>query len=140
VTAELLKLGGSVIAIIAVFWLVRWMGFGATHERIRDVAHAIALADEAECGFAGVSAVVDMAGYGALVTNAAGAVMLVRAHGNRFAARRIGPGWHARLNRRMLELSAADSTFGTVTLDLGEEAGAVAARLRHVLGGGLSHA
>jgi hypothetical protein len=134
VTGELIKLGGSIIAIGAVFWLVRYMGFGATHTRIRDAGHAIALAEEAECGFAGVTAAVDTAGFGALVTNAAGAVMLVRAHGNRFAARRIGPGWHARLNRRMLELTAAESTFGTVTLDLGEEAGAVAARLRHVLG------
>jgi hypothetical protein len=130
---EAAKLGGSIIAILLIAWLVRRMGLGASHTRIRDMDHAIALADEAECGFGGVTAAVDAAGYGALVTNAAGAVMLLRAHGNRFAARRIGPGWHARLDRRMLELSAAESSFGAVTLDLGEDAGAVAARLRGVL-------
>jgi hypothetical protein len=133
VIVELVKLGGSIIAILAVFALVRWMGFGAQHSRIRDADHAIKLAEEAEIGFGGVRASIDAAGYGALVTNASGAVMLVRAHGNHFAARRIGPGWHARLNRRNLELTAEEHAFGTVTLDLGDEAGAVAARLRGVL-------
>lgn len=131
--AELFKLAASIVAILAVFGLVRWLGLGSGHVRIRDGAHAIALAEEAECGFAGVRGDVDSAGYAALVTNAAGAVMLVRAHGNRFAARRIGPGWHARLNRRQLELSADERPFGTVTLELGDDAGAIAARLRGVL-------
>lgn len=130
---ELLKLVASIVAILAIFWLVRRLGLGSGHVRIRDSAHAIALAEEAECGFGGVRGEVDAAGYAALVTNATGAVMLVRAHGNRFAARRIGPGWHARLNRRQLELSADEKPFGTVTLDLGENAGAIAARLRGAL-------
>ena len=136
--AELAKLAGSLAAIFAVFALVRWLGLGAGHSRIVDDAHACLLADEAECGFGGVSAAVDRAGYAALVTNAAGAVMLVRAHGNKFAGRRLGPGWHARLDRRMLELRADERSFGSVTLDLGSDAGAVAARLRHVLGGALA--
>ncbi len=131
---ELAKLAASLVAILGVAWLVRRMGLGIGHVRIRDSDHAIALAEEAECGFAGVRGDVDMAGYGALVTNADGAVMLVRAHGNRFAARRIGPGWHARLDRRTLELCADERAFGNVTLNLGEEAGAIAARLRNVLG------
>jgi hypothetical protein len=136
VIVELAKLAASIIAILGVFWLVRWMGLGAGHDRIRDAAHAISLAEEAECGFGGVSAAVDKGGYGALVTNGDGAVMLVRSHGNRFAARRLGPGWQARLDRRMLQLTAAETSFGSVVLDMGDEAGAVAARLRTVLGGG----
>jgi hypothetical protein len=136
VIIELAKLAASIIAILGIFWLVRLLGLGRGHVRIRDGAHAIQLAEEAECGFAGVRGDVDTAGYAALVTNAAGAVMLVRSHGNRFAARRIGPGWHARLDRRMLELSADERAFGTVTLDLGAEAGAIAARLRRVLAHG----
>lgn len=138
--AELAKLAASVAAILLVFGLVRALGLGAGHMRIRDADHAVRLADEAECGFGGVHADVDAAGYGALVTNGNGAVLLVRAHGNRFAARRLGPGWQARLNRRMLELSADERMFGTVTLDLGEQAGAVAGRLRGVLGGAQSRA
>ncbi len=131
--AELATLGGSLVAILLLAWLARWLGLGAQHEPIRDAAHAMTLAEEAECGFGGVSADVDAAGYAALVTNAAGALLLVRAHGNRFAARRVGPGWHARLDRRTLELTADESSFGTVTLDLGDRAGAIAARLRGVL-------
>lgn len=131
---EAVKLAASIAAILVIAWLVRRLGLGRSHERIRNDAHAIALAEEAECGFRGVRGDIDAAGYGALVTNAEGAVMLVRAHGNRFAARRLGPGWHARLDRRVLELSADEPAFGTVTLDMGDDAGAIAARLRHVLG------
>ena len=138
--AELGKLAASVAAILALWALVRWLGLGAGHSRITDSDHAIALAEEAECGFGGRTAAIDKAGYAALVTNGAGDVMLVRAHGNKFAARRVGPGWHARLDRRTLALSADERSFGTVTLDLGDEAGAIAARLRHVLGGGLARA
>lgn len=130
---QALMLGGSIAAILALWALARWLGLGAAHDPIRDASHAIQLAEEAECGFGGISADVDAAGYAALVTNADGALMLVRAHGNRFAARRVGPGWHARLDRRTLELTADETSFGTVTLDLGDRAGAIAARLRGVL-------
>jgi hypothetical protein len=133
VIGELIKLAGLAFVILAIAWFVRRLGLGVTHSRINNAAHAIALAEEAECGFAGITAAVDTAGYGALVTNASGAVMLIRAHGVRFAARRIGPGWHARLDRRMLTLSAIETSFGTVTLDFGDATAEVAARLRGVL-------
>jgi hypothetical protein len=127
------RLIGSAIAIVALALIARWLGLGTKYERIRDEAHALALAEEAECGFGGIAADVDAAGYGAIVTNAAGAMMLVRAHGNRFAARRIGPGFSARLDRNRLWLAAEERTFGSVDLDFGKRAGTIAARLRQVL-------
>jgi hypothetical protein len=124
---------GSLVAVLLLAQVARWMGLGATHERIRDEGHAIQLAEEAECGFDGVAADVDAAGYGAIVRNAAGAMMLIRAHGNRFAARRIDRGFTARLDRNRLWLASGERTFGAVELDFGARAGVIASRLREVL-------
>lgn len=132
-TSDLLILGASLIAVLATAWVTRVMGLGTVHEQIRDTAHAIRLADEAECGFGGVAANVDASGYGAIIANAGGAQMLIRAHGNRFVARRIGPGFEARLDRRFLTLRSDERSFGVVTLDLGDQAATVASRLRGVL-------
>lgn len=130
---EGLMLAASLLGVLLTVAAVRWLGLGGEHERIIDAAHAIRLAEEAECGFGGVAASVDGAGYGALVRNADGAVMLIRAHGNRFAARRIVPGWQARLDRDQLSLTADEGPFGSVTLQLGAQAAVEAARLRSVL-------
>ena len=131
--AVILPILGSLIAVLLLARTARWMGLGATHEQIADEAHAIQLAEQAECGFDGLSADVDAAGYGAIVRNAAGAMMLVRAHGNRFAARRIDPGFTARLDRNRLWLQSGERSFGGVELDFGARAGVIASRLREVL-------
>ncbi len=134
--AELVQLAGSVAAILAIAWLVRRMGLGAAHLRIRDEADAIRRAEEAEWGFGGVSAAVDSGGYAALVTNGDGAVMLLRAHGAHIAARRVTQAWQARLDRNRLELRSDERFFAPVLLDLGARAPVVAAQLRGVLGHG----
>lgn len=126
------KFGGSLLAIFAIVWLVRRFGLGSGYERIRDEAHAIAIAEEAECGFDGIAADIDAAGYGAIVRNVAGAMMLIRVHGNRFAARRIDAGFTARLDRNRLWLQSGERTFGAVELDFGKRAGVIASRLRTV--------
>lgn len=127
------KFGGSLLAIFAIAWLVKRIGLGKGYERIRDEAHAIALAEEAEFGFGGVAADVDAAGYGAIVRNATGVMLLVRAHGNRFAARRIDAGFTARLDRNRLWLQSGERAFGSVELDFGGRASVIASRLRTVI-------
>ncbi len=127
---ELAILAGSLAAVLALAALTRLLGLGVQRPIIRDAGHAIVLAEEAETGFGGVRAEVDAAGTGAIVTNANGAMMLVRAHGVHFAARRIRRNCAARLNRRFLTINPGDRHFGAVTLDLGDRAGSVAASLR----------
>lgn len=127
---KLLTLLGSLLAILLLARAARWMGLGTDYRRIRDEAHAIALAEEAECGFAGTAADVDAAGYGAIVRNAEGAMMLVRIHGNRYVARRLDRGWSTRLNRNRLELTSPERAFGHVDLDFGDQAGIIASRMR----------
>lgn len=128
---ELFKLAGSLVAVFAVAWLVRAMRLGG-EARIRDTAHAIQLAEEAEVGFGGTDVALDKAGYAAIVRNAAGRQMLVRAHGVQFAARVMDAGFSGRLDKGMLTLTAPERRFGSVTLALGKDAGLWASRMREL--------
>lgn len=128
---EVIKLAVSLIAVLAVVWLVSAMKLGR-EARIRDPAHAIALADEAEPGFGGIDVGLDRAGYAALVRNAAGRQMLVRAHGAQFAARTVDSRFTGRLDKGFLTLTPPERAFGSVTLQLGKDAGLWASRMRDV--------
>jgi hypothetical protein len=130
-TAELLKFGGSLFAVLLLV-LVAWrMGLGGD-ARIRSEHDACALADEALCGFTPTAIGIDRAGCAALVRDAAGRVMLIRRHGAHFAARLLDSHAHARLDRNFLTIGTAGTGFGSVTLDLGDQAQVWAGSLRHL--------
>lgn len=128
---ELAKLAGSLVAVLAVAWLVKAMRLGG-EARIRDADHAIRLAEEAEVGFGGNEVALDRAGYAAIVRNASGRQMLVRAHGVQFAAREVDAAFKGRLDKDFLTLTAPEATFGSVTLQLGKDAGLWASRMREL--------
>ena len=127
--AELLQLGASLLAVFFVAWLVGKIGLGAD-PRIADADHAIRLAEEAEAGFRGTEVARDRAGFSALVRNGEGRMMLVRAHGNHFAARAVDASVEGRLDKDFLTLTTREKTFGSVTLQLGKDAGMWASRMR----------
>lgn len=129
--AELIQTGVSLVAVLFVAWLVKAMGLGAD-PRIADADHAIRLAEEAEAGFGGVEVARDRAGFAALVRNSEGRLLLVRAHGNHFAARPVDASVVARLDKNFLILTTPDRTFGSVTLQLGKDAGMWASRMREI--------
>ena len=124
---------GSLLGVLGVAWLAKLMKLGQGHDRVWDVPHAIKLAEEAECGFAGTRADIDKSGFGAIVYNDRSQAMLVRAHGNKFVARRIGPEFYARLGRHWLYLDSGDWGFAGVALEFGPKAGVIASHLRGVL-------
>jgi len=126
---DLIQLGASLVAVFFVAWLVKRMGLGAD-PRIQDADHAIRLAEEAEAGFNGIEVARDRAGFSAIVRNAGGRMMLVRAHGNHFAARPVDIEVVGRLDKDFLTLTMPEKTFGSVTLQLGKEAGMWASRMR----------
>lgn len=126
---DLIQLGASLVAVFFVAWLVKRMGLGVD-PRIQDADHAIRLAEEAEAGFNGVEVARDRAGLSAIVRNAGGRMMLVRAHGNHFAARPVDTEVVGRLDKDFLTLTMPEKTFGSVTLQLGKEAGMWASRMR----------
>jgi hypothetical protein len=130
-SAQLLQFGGSLIAILALAWLARRLGLGGD-ARIRDEAHLRELAEEALCGFDPVDVAIDRAGLGALARDAQGRVMLLRRHGAHFAGRLLDSHLHVRLDRNLLAVGTGERRFGTITLDLGDEAPAWAASLRRL--------
>jgi hypothetical protein len=128
---ELLKLAGSLVAILALAGFARWLGLG--HDlRLRDADHAKALANEAVYGFHATEVALDRAGIGALLKDAEGRQMLLRRHGAMWAGRLLDSNVEARLDRDFLTIGTGEKTFGSVTLHLGEAAQVWAAGLRRV--------
>lgn len=128
---ELAKLGGSIVAILLLAWTAKRMGLGGD-VRIRDEDQARALADEAVCGFEPVDVVIDKAGLGALMKDAAGRHLLIRRHGAQFAGRLLDGHAKSRLDQNFLTIGTGEKTFGHITLNLGPEAQYWAAGLRHM--------
>lgn len=129
---ELLIFIGSLVTILIVSWLVGKIGLGVD-PRITSKDQAFALSETVMCGFNATDAVIDRAGYGALLRNAAGQQMLIRAHGNFFVGRIIDKSFSGRLSQTSLTLESTERRFGTTTLDLGKDAQSWTARLREVL-------
>lgn len=127
----LVQIGGSLVAILALAGIARWLQLGED-VRLRDKDEARALAEAAVCGFDPVEIALDRAGIGALLRDAQGRVLLLKRHGARFAARLLSGHRDSRLDRNFLTVSTGDKRFGTVTLDLGAEAGVWAASLRRL--------
>lgn len=128
---ELAKLGGSIAAILFLAWLAKQLHLGGDL-RIRDEAHARALADEAVCGYQPVDIIIDRAGIGALMKDAQGRHMLIRRHGAAFVARLLDRHSESRLDHNFLTIGTGEKTFGKVTLNLGRDAQYWAAGLRRM--------
>jgi len=130
-TQSLIQLGVSLVAILALAWLAKKMGLGGDR-RIRSEDEARKLADESVNGFEPVDIAIDRAGYGALLRDAQGRILVLRRHGALFAGRLITHRPRARLDQSLLTIEAEDRPFGAVTLDLGAEAQVWAASLRRM--------
>ena len=130
-TAELIQMGASLFAILALAWIALKLGLGGD-SRIRDEAHLRELAEEALYGFEPMEIAIDRAGLAALARDADGRVMLLRRHGAHFASRLLDGHAHVRLDRQFLVVGTSDRRFGEITLDLGDDAPAWAASLRRL--------
>jgi hypothetical protein len=130
-TAELLKLAGSIVAILFLWWLARHWGLGGD-ARIRSEDDARAIADEVIGGFDATDVAIDRAGIGALLRDAKGRHLLVRRHGALWAGRLLDRHSETRLDQNFLTVGTGESSFGKVTLNLGDKAQYWAAGLRHL--------
>ena len=75
--AMLLQFGGSLVAILALYWIARRLGLGGD-ARIRSEDDARDLAEEAHCGFEPHEIALDREGRGALLRDDKGRVMVLR--------------------------------------------------------------
>lgn len=130
-TAELLKLGGSIAAILFIAWFARFLRLGGD-VRIRSEEQAREIANETCCGFDPVEIAIDKAGIAALLRDAEGRHLLVRRHGVQWAGRLLDRHNDSRLDKNFLTVGTGEKTFGSVTLNLGSQASHWAAGLRHL--------
>jgi hypothetical protein len=131
VTAELLKLGGSIAAILFIAWFARFLRLGGD-VRIRSEEQAREIANETCCGFDPVEIAIDKAGIAALLRDAEGRHLLVRRHGVQWAGRLLDRHNDSRLDKNFLTVGTGEKTFGSVTLNLGSQASHWAAGLRNL--------
>jgi hypothetical protein len=82
----LVQTAGSLVAILALAGLARWLKLGAA-PRLASADDVRRAAGEVEDGFVPVATTCDAGGAGALARDAGGRIMLIRRHGNRFAGR-----------------------------------------------------
>lgn len=130
-TILLLKLAGSIVAILFLAWFARWLDLGGD-VRIRSDEQAREIADQVLSGFDPVDIAIDKAGIGALMRDAQGRHLLIRRHGAQFAGRLLDRHSDTRLDQNFLTVGTGEKTFGKVTLNLGPQAQYWAAGLRHL--------
>ena len=125
---QALQLIGSLAAILVLAGIAWALKLGRS-TRIEDVQHAMALARDADSSFEPVEAAVSHDGVCAIIADAAGWIMVLRSHGAQFAGRVLEPGSTTQVESHTLTVTPADRRYGPVTLDLGDQAQAWAARI-----------
>ena len=128
---QLLQVAVSIVAVLLLALLAHRLGLGGD-VRLRTRDQALDEAAAALGGFDAVDVVLDRAGIGALLRDAQGRVLLLRRHGAQFAARLLDSHSDTRLDRNFLTIGTGDTSFGKVTLDLGDKAQVWAASLRRL--------
>jgi hypothetical protein len=113
----LLQTAGSLVAILGLAGLAWWLKLGGAPVLADDAAVRRA-AGEVEDGFTPIATACDAEGAGALARDAAGRIMVVKRHGNRFAGRVLGPGAAAWVAGGQLEVVPGEPRFGTVFLTI----------------------
>jgi hypothetical protein len=81
-----IQTAGSLLAILALAGLARWLKLGGA-PRLGDEDAVRRAAGEVEDGFAPAEWACDAEGAGALARDSRGRIMVIRRHGNRFAGR-----------------------------------------------------
>lgn len=133
-----LQLAGSLLAVLALAGLARWLGLGrlpllASEEDARRAAQ------EAVDGFDPVRFGIDREGRAALLADAAGRILLLKQHGNFFAGRMLTARARAEAmadqGREFLNVDSGERRYGSVRLEV-DAAGAWAEAINRLNGAG----
>lgn len=115
----LIQFGGSLIAILVVTALVAILKLGGRPTLANEAAVALA-AGEVEFGFEVTRSSIARKGNAALARDAAGRIMLIRRHGNKFAGRILTPSARVQEEVDGLIIDPDERSFGSVRLSLGD--------------------
>lgn len=115
----LLQFIGSLVAILALAGLARWMQLGPEARLDSDAAAQLA-ADEAVSGYVPVEISRDEQGRGALMRDGSGRILLLRPHGTHMAGRLLTPAASARIEGDVLVVDTAERRYGAARLRLAD--------------------
>lgn len=116
-SGALLQFVGSLVAILALAGIAKWLGLGG-EPRIQDEAHAKKLADEVVSGFDASEIAIGQDGSAALLRDKNGRTMVLRRHGNKFVGRILGADSHLAIAGEALQVSTSEQRFGVVALKI----------------------
>lgn len=116
---QILVFAGSLVAIVALAVVARWMGLGGNPLLQDDDAVKFA-ANEVEDGFVAERVSISRDRKSALASDAAGRIMVIRRHGNRFAGRILTAAASAREEVDGLVIDPVETQFGIVRLTLSD--------------------
>lgn len=108
---------GSLVAILMLAGLAWWLRLGGA-PRLDSEDAVRRAAGEVEDGFDPVTSARDAEGAAALARDAAGRIMVIKRHGNRFAGRVLGADAAARVAGGQIEVDPGEARFGTVFLTI----------------------
>lgn len=119
--ALFLQTGGSLIAILALYFVARALNLGGK-PRLGDKAQVQACAGEVEEGFDAQRVSIARDGAAALASDADGRIMVIKRHGNRFAGRILTRSAAVREEVDGLVVNTAEARFGAVRLSIDDPA------------------
>lgn len=119
--ALFLQTGGSLIAILALYFVARALKLGGK-PRLDDEAQVQACAGEVEEGFDAQRVSIARDGAAALARDADGRIMVIKRHGNRFAGRVLTSSAAVREEVDGLVVDTAEARFGAVRLSIDDPA------------------
>lgn len=114
---ELLQFLGSLIAILALAGLARWLKLGAP-PKLTSASDAQNAAGEVRDGYTPKEIAIDANGNSAVMLDEIGQIMVLKRHGNKFAGRILDPIASAAINERNLTIHSGEQRYGQVTLEL----------------------
>lgn len=112
-----LQFAGSLLAILALFGLAKWLGLGGK-PRLHSEADVAKATDEVVSGFLPKRVSIARDGSAALARNDQGQIMLIKRHGNRFAGRILTSSAQVREEVDGLVIDPKETQFGQVRLSL----------------------
>lgn len=117
ITSLLLQFGGSLIAILALYFLARALKLGGK-PRLDNEAQVHRTAAEVEVGFDAQRIAISRDGTTALARDGAGRIMVIKRHGNRFAGRILTSAAKVREEVDALIVDPGEVRFGCIRLSI----------------------